>query len=62
MAQFSIHQIEVDEDLGTYAADTEDQALDAMAQSFGFADYADCVADYGVDLKDAKAELRITRV
>jgi hypothetical protein len=62
MPKFSIYQAEVGEDLGTYEASTEALALDAMAQSFGFKDYADCVAEYGVDLETARAELRITVV
>lgn len=48
--------------LGHYSGNTEDEALDAMARDYGFADYADCVRDHGVSRDDAKAELKITAI
>lgn len=62
MPKFSIFNRVMDEDLGTYEAETEDAALDVMARSYGFADYAESIADYGLTVEDGKAELDITPV
>ena len=62
MPKFSIYNIDTGEDLGIYDGATEDLALDAVARDYGFMNYSDCIAEYGVDADLAKAELRITRV
>ena len=61
MTSFTIYNMNADEDLGTYTASSPREALDVMARSYGFADYAACIADYGVDVEDAMTELKITQ-
>jgi hypothetical protein len=62
MKTFEIYNIDAGEMLGTYYGQTEDDALDAMARDWGFADYADCIREYGISVDDAKAELQIRSV
>lgn len=62
MAKFAIYNANLGDDLGTYEAETEDQALDAMARAYSFADYNTVISEYGIDRDSAKAELQITRV
>jgi hypothetical protein len=59
---FEIYNMNLGEVLGTYVAETEDAALDAMARDYGFADYAAVVADYGLTVEAAKSELQIVEV
>lgn len=59
MARYEIYNMNAGEDLGIYAAETKEQALDLMAQSYGFRNYADCIREYGVTLDEAIAELQI---
>lgn len=60
MAIFSIYNMVTGEELGSYSAETESAALDAMAREYGFTDYAAVIAGYGVDCETAIAELQIT--
>lgn len=60
MTKFEIYNVNLGEVLGTYEADTADQALDAMAKDYGFQDYDDVFLDYGVTREEAIAELQIT--
>ncbi len=60
--KFNIYNVNTGEDLGTYAGRSVSEALDRMAQDFGFMDYNAVIADYGVSREDAIAELQITEV
>lgn len=59
--QYNIYNMDTGEDLGTYRASSEAEALDVMARDCGFADYDEAVATSGgVSREDAIAELQIT--
>lgn len=59
-ARYSIRNWHTDEELGEYVANTEAEALDAMARAYGFDNYDAVLAGYGVSRAEAIAELEIT--
>lgn len=58
--QYNIYNMDTGEDLGTYRASSETEALDAMARDWGFADYDEAAATSGATRAEAISELQIT--
>ena len=62
MPRFEIYNTNAGELIGCYNGHDVDDALDAMARDYGFANYEACIAGYGVDRDTAIAELQITQL
>lgn len=60
MTQFSIYNMNTGEELGLFEGADENDALDVMAQAYGYIDYADCVDACGISVEEGKAELQIS--
>lgn len=60
MNRYNIYNHHSAEDLGTYEAENENAALDAMARDYGYKDYAEVVETCGRAYDDCRDELVVT--